>query len=232
MKLTRTLIVLVFFGIAFAYVEAAVVVYLRIIHEPIRQEAFRGLHHDAVLPLLSWEQLQASGPDYIRVLRIETSRELATLVLLTTIGLAIGETFREHLASFMIAFGIWDIFYYGFLRFLIAWPASLWTWDILFLLPVPWVGPVIAPMLISASMIVAGGMILWRESLGQPIRCGRLNSVLVILGGLVVIVAFCWDFRNTAVGGWPHPFNWPLFAVGETMAAAGFVHALVRRGSI
>ncbi len=229
MKPTRIPIALVLFGIAFAYVEAAVVVYLRTIYEPVRQEVFRGVPHDAVLPLLLPEQLEAAGPQHLRVLRIEMGRELATLVVLTAVGLAIGKTFREWLASFLIAFGIWDIFYYVFLRLLIGWPASFWTWDVLFLLPVPWVGPVIAPLLISASMILAGGVILWRESLGRPIRSGRLSWFLIILGGLVVIVAFCWDFRQTATGGWPHPFNWPLFALGEVMAVVGFVRALGQR---
>ena len=146
--------------------------------------------------------------------------------MLAAAGLAIGRSFREWLAGFMIAFGVWDIFYYVFLKLLLGWPASLWTWDILFLLPVPWVGPVIAPVLVSLSMIAAGVVVLWRESLGWPVRCGGLHWALIVLGGLVVIVAFCWDFQNTAAGGWPNPFNWPLFALGEAMAAAGFVHAL------
>jgi hypothetical protein len=96
-------------------------------------------------------------------------------------------------------------------------------------LPMPWVGPVIAPVLVSLSMIVAGVVLLWRESLGRPVCCGRLHWALFILGGLVVIAAFCWDCRHTAAGGWPNPFNWPLFTLGEAMAAAGFVHALGRR---
>jgi hypothetical protein len=229
MKSARTPIALVLFGIAFAYVEAAVVVYLRTIYEPVRREALRDVPHDAVLPLLRQEQLQAAGRDHLRVLQIEIGRELATLLMLAAVGLAIGRTFRQWLAGFMIAFGVWDIFYYVFLRLLIGWPASVWTWDILFLVPVPWVGPVIAPVLISVSMIAAGGVVLWRESRGRPIRSGRLSWLLIALGGLVVIVAFCWDYRQTTGGGWPHPFNWPLFAVGEVMAVAGFLHALARR---
>jgi hypothetical protein len=49
----------------------------------------------------------------------------------------IGRSFREWLAGFLIAFGVWDIFCYVFLKLLISGPASLWTWDILFLLPNP-----------------------------------------------------------------------------------------------
>ena len=226
MKLTRILLALGLFGIAFGYVEAAVVAYLRTIYVPIRHATFQAVANDDLFPLLQVEHLHAAGPQYVRLLRMELGRELATLVMLAAAGLAIGRSFREWLAGFMIAFGIWDIFYYVFLKLLLGWPASLWTWDILFLLPVPWVGPVIAPVLVSLSMIVAGVVVLWRESRGRPVHCGRLHWFLIALGGLVVIAAFGWDFQNTAAGGWPNPFNWPLFTLGEAIGVAGFVHAL------
>ena len=43
---------------------------------------------------------------------------------------------------------LWRVgyFYYLFLIPLTGWPKSLLDWDILFLLPVPWWGPVIAPV--------------------------------------------------------------------------------------
>jgi hypothetical protein len=217
------------FGIAFGYVEAAVVVYLRTIYGPIRQATFPTMPHGDLFPLLRIEHLQAAGPQYVRLLRAEMGRELATMVMLAAVGLAIGRNFRQWLAGMMIAFGVWDIFYYVFLKLLLGWPASLWTWDILFLLPVPWLGPVIAPVLVSLSMIVAGVVLLWRESLGRPVRCGTLQWALMVLGGLVVVVAFCWDSQHAAAGGRLKPFNWLLFTLGEAMAAAGFVHALVRR---
>jgi hypothetical protein len=179
--------------------------------------------------LLSLDQLQAAGQQYVRVFQTEMGRELATLVMLAAVGLAAGRTFREWLAGFMIAFGVWDIFYYVFLKVLIDWPASFWSWDVLFLLPVPWIGPVIAPVLVSLSMIVAGAVILWRELLGRPVRSGRLAWALIVFGGLAVVAAFCWDFRNTTAGGWPHSFNWPLFSFGEAMGIAGFLHAVSRR---
>jgi hypothetical protein len=229
MKLTRTLLALGLFGIAFGYVEAAVVVYLRTLHEPIRQATFPSMPHGDLFPLLRIGHLQTAGPQYVLLLQTELGRELATMVMLAAAGLAIGRNFRQWLAGVMIAFGVWDIFYYVFLKLLIGWPASLWTWDILFLLPVPWVGPVIAPVLVSLSMIVAGVVLLWRESLGRPVCCGWLQWALMVLGGLVVIIAFCWDSQHLAAGGCPKLFNWSLFIMGEAMAAAGFFHALVRR---
>ena len=81
----------------------------------------------------------------MRILLVDLVREFGTMVMLAAMGLAIGRNLREWFAGFMIAFGVWDIFYYVFLKVILDWPASLWTWDLLFLLPVPWIGPVIAP---------------------------------------------------------------------------------------
>jgi len=229
MRLTRTFLALLLFGIAFGCVEAAVVAYLRTIFAPIRHETFHAVVHNDLFPLLTPEQLRAAGPEYVRVLGTEVGREVATLVMLAAAGLAIAGNFRQWLAGFMIAFGVWDVFYYVFLRLWLGWPESLMTWDILFLVPVPWVGPVIAPVIISLSMILAGGVILWCEAVDRPMQFRWLNWAAIFLGGLTVIVAFCWDCGHTAAGGWPRPFNWPLFAIGEAIGAAGFLHVLWKR---
>ena len=155
MRLTRTLAAIALFAVAFGYVEAAVVVYLRTICEPVRKEVFAEAHHDDVFPLLQLKHLEAGGPGYTHALWTELGRELATMIMLAAVALLVARNFRQWLAGFMIAFGVWDIFYYVFLKLLIDWPASLLTWDILFLIPVPWVGPVIAPVLIAVSMIAA-----------------------------------------------------------------------------
>jgi hypothetical protein len=228
MRLTRTLLALVLFGIAFGYVEAAVVIYLRTVFKPIRDAAFHAVPHNDLFPLLTTDHLQAAGPEYARLLVTELGREAATIIMLAAAGLAIAGTFRQWLAGFMISFGIWDIFYYAFLWLLIGWPESMMTWDILFLLPLPWVGPVVAPMIVSVSMIVAGSLILRREAEGRPIPLHWLHWAAIFLGGLTVIVAFCWDFHNTAAGGWPRPFHWPLFAAGEAIGMAGFIHAFLK----
>ncbi|MBK6833902.1 MAG: hypothetical protein IPG89_06345 [Bacteroidetes bacterium] len=65
--------------------------------------------------------------------------------MLVGAGIIAGKTRLTRFAYFIIAFAIWDIFYYVFLYVLLQWPESLFTWDILFLVPVPWTGPVIAP---------------------------------------------------------------------------------------
>jgi hypothetical protein len=225
-RLIRVLSGLVLFGISFGYVEAALVVYLRAVEEPIRREVFGEDPPDAVFPLLTVGQLKQAGPEQFHLLLIELGRELATLVMLAAAGLLGARNFRQWLAGFMIAFGVWDVFYYVFLKLLVDWPASLGTWDILFLVPVPWVGPVISPVLVAASMIVAGTVVLWRESAARPIRFRWFHWAAIFAGALVIVVAFCWDYQNAMAGAWPGPFNWPLFASGLIVGLLGFLHAL------
>ncbi|HDH53378.1 MAG TPA: hypothetical protein ENH24_02710, partial [Nitrospirae bacterium] len=123
------------FGIAMAFVESAVVVYLRAIFYP---EGF-------AFPL---NRLA----DY-RIL-VEVLREIATIFMLLSVACLAGKKFWERFAYFMLSFGIWDIFYYVWLKLLLNWPSSIFDWDILFLIPLPWIGPVIAPVSIALMMIV------------------------------------------------------------------------------
>jgi len=217
----RILAALFLFGVSFGYVEAAVVAYLRALYDPIRAQLHPERAKGDLFPLITPEQLQATGPENTSRLRIELAREAATMLMLAATGLAIARTPQEWLAAFLIAFCVWDISFYGFLRLIIHWPASLFTWDILFLLPVPWVGPVLAPIVVSLSMIFCGIAVL-----RQKTWIRGLHWLAIISGGFVVILAFCWDFRNTSTGGLPNPFNWPVFVAGEVIGLAGFFAAL------
>jgi len=223
----RVLAGLVLFGVSFGYVEAAVVVYLRAIYEPMRQAAHPDRAAGDLFPLLRLEDLRAAGEVHVRRLATEVGREAATLVMLASAALLAARGSRSWFASFIIAFGVWDIFYYVFLKLLLDWPASLFTWDILFLIPVPWVGPVIAPALVAAVMVITGSIALWREAAGRPVRLGPWRWLAVVAGGAIIVAAFCWDYRNTSAGGYPNPFNWPLFGAGLLLGTAAFVHALV-----
>ncbi len=225
--LARILSALLLFGIAFGFVEAAVVVYLRTIYEPIHERLVPGYAAGDLFPLLQLSQIAAEGPAVRRCLEIELLREAATLLMLAAVALAVARTFRQWFAAYLISFGLWDIFYYVFLRLLLGWPASLYTWDILFLLPVPWAGPVLAPCLVALSMIVAGVLVLWRDAAGRPIELRWYHWTGFVAGGLLIIGAFCWDFQNLLAGGKPNPFNWPLLLLGETTGFGCFVHALL-----
>lgn len=214
--------VVILWAVAFAFVEASVVEYLRALYYPLSKGGFS-------FPVVTLEQLTSMGEEHVHRLMIELGRELSTMAMLVTIAIAAARNRREGWAHFMVAFGVWDIFYYVWLKVFLGWPASLMTWDLLFLVPVPWVSPVLAPVLISLALIASGLTVLYYEDRGAPLSTTWTNWVVLTAGGLIVILSFCWDSRNIMNGGVPNPFNWPLFAVGLAMAASTFAAILVRR---
>src|SRR5262245_37364556 len=106
---------LLLFGASFGYVEAAVVVYLRDIYEPFVQRFHPQYLQGDLFPMLSLDQL-SSGPSYLRLLKVEVIREAATIAMLAGIGWGAGWNFRTRFAAFLVAFGIWDVGYYLFLK--------------------------------------------------------------------------------------------------------------------
>lgn len=232
MNWRRAVFSVVLFSTAFGYLEASVVVYLRHIYDPIRSQLHPGKPPGELFPMITEEQLRAQGPEYTRLLVAELGREFCTLVMLAAVALAVSANARQWLAAFVLAFGVWDLVFYLGLKALIDWPASWMTWDILFLLPLPWVGPVLSPCIVAASMVV-GGMVVLRRELGGPgLRLGAVHWAGLIGGGIILMVAFMWDWRNTMAGNWPNPFNWPLFVVGELLSVAAFAHAAWGRTSV
>lgn len=217
----RAIAALFLFGISFGYVEAAVVVYLRALYNPIRARLHPERNPDDLFPLITTRQLADAGPENPRRLAIEIGREAATMVMLGAVALAVASNVHEWIAAFSIAFGVWDITFYAFLKLMIHWPASLQTRDILFLIPLPWVGPVWAPVLVAFTMIVCGVISLRAGG----IRGGLRHWSGVLAGAAVIVIAFVWDFRNTTAGGIPNTFNWPLFLVGEAIGLAAFLAA-------
>lgn len=212
----------ILWAVAFAFVEAAVVEYLRALYYPLQEGGFH-------FPVLTLEQIESMGYEHVRRLAIEFGRELATLAMLAVLGVTAGSNRREAWAHFMIAFGVWDIFYYLWLKLFIDWPPGLMTWDLLFLIPVPWVAPVLAPVIISVALIVSGLIVLFFESQQRPLATTWLDWVFLVLGGFTVIVSFCQDYRNVMNGGVPVSFNWTLFFTGFCIAAAIFLLVLFRQ---
>jgi hypothetical protein len=222
----RAVAALFLFGISFGYVEAAVVVYLRAIYDPIRARLHPERGPNDLFPLITQKELADTGPENTRRLAIEIGREAGTMLMLGAVALAVARNLHEWIAAFAIAFGVWDITFYAFLKLMIHWPESLRTWDILFLIPLPWVGPVWAPVLVAFTMIVCGVISL---------RAGGIRGRLphwagVLAGAAVIVIAFVWDFRNTSAGGSPNPFNWPLFLVGEAIGLIAFLAAVKSPG--
>jgi len=202
--------VVVAYAVAMALLESAVVVYL--------QRAL-GIDPRALFPL----QDPAITGD---LALIEVGREAATLVMLGAVGWLAGRSGLERLAWTAVAFGIWDIFYYAWLWAFIGWPSSPGTWDLLFLIPVPWTGPVWAPVTISLALVGYGLAAARRIRAGLPVRAGRAQVAVGIAGGLVVVVSFTLDAGRILAGGVPDAFAWPVFAAGLGLAAWGAATAL------
>ncbi|MGB2690698.1 MAG: hypothetical protein WBC36_17085 [Desulfobacterales bacterium] len=213
----RNWVWVVVFAIAFAWVESAVVVYLREIY-------FDG---EFSFPLLvKWED----GKHVIDPLvRIEFVREIATIIMLVAVGWFAGRNRFQKFCFFMIAFGIWDIFYYIWLYVMVGWPENLMTWDLLFYVPLPWVGPVITPVLIALAMVVAGSLIVYYDEKGYDFRWRWYDMVVELNCGLLMIVAFCWDWKNIIQipgdierTGIPNPFAWWLYLPAYLFSIAYF----------
>ncbi len=191
------------YGIAMAYLESAVVVYLRAIYYP----------HGFTFPL---EMIP------LHMALIEIGREAMTMVMLVAIAALAGRNFWQRLAFFMMSFGIWDIFYYVWLKVFLNWPVSLLSWDILYLIPVPWTGPVLAPVLVSLVMIFSAFFILALDEKGVRLQARLSEWALVGLSAALIFVSFIFDFRNIIHQGLPNPFRWDLFLLGLVIGVAVF----------
>jgi hypothetical protein len=193
------------YAVAMAAVEAAVVVYLRALH-PV----------DAPVAALL-----AVIPD--RLINIEVGREAATLIMLLAVAVLAGRDRWERFLVFSLAFGIWDIFYYVWLWVFIGWPPSLLTWDVLFLIPVPWLAPVLAPVIVSVCLV---GSALWLLALhrrGATLRFAPFVWVLAGAGAGVVLLSFTLDYRYVVDRLEPPGFRWGLFGTGIAVAVGAFV---------
>jgi hypothetical protein len=202
----RRLLIVVLFGIAFAYIESAVVVYLRVI---FYTDGFS-------FPLPAFDL----NPLWRRLILTEVGREAATMVVIATAAWLFGRSAQERLAYGLIIFAAWDIFYYVWLKVLLDWPASILDWDILFLIPVAWASPVLYPVLVSLAMLAMAVIILWRIETDNPVRLGRGNGIALLAGCGIIVLSFCIGGSHINKPDFADYFWWPLFAVGYILAIA------------
>ncbi len=202
MESVRRLPLVALYAVAMAYVESAAVAYLREIH------GIENLVRD--LP---------TAAD--RLTAIEVGREVATIVMLLAVGWMAGRHLQDRLGHFVFAFGLWDIAYYGWLALFEGWPQSPLDWDVLFLIPVPWWGPVLAPVLIAAVMCVGGAAAVLGADRGVSWRLSWTNAAVAGVGIAVVLYTFTADALGAVPDGLdavahvrPSDFQWPLFTLG------------------
>lgn len=206
-RMGSTVFWLTIFAISMAYLESAIVIYLRLLYYP---EGF-------TFPLKTIPN---------QVLLIELGREAFTIIMLYAAARLAFNKAITRFAAFMLAFGIWDIFYYIWLYVFISWPQSLTTWDILFLIPVPWIGPVLVPVLISLSMITGALIIINLEMQGIPFYTNLIHWILAIAGGIIIILSFTLDYRTAIEQTVPVHYRWEIFLIGEFIGLTAFIHAL------
>ena len=232
-KNLTTFISVAIFAIAMAFLESAVVVYLRALYYP----------DGVIFPLKLIEG---------RIAITELWREVATMIMLITIAIIVSKRAIERFAWFIYAFAIWDIFYYIFLYFLLGWPQSLLTWDILFLIPVTWTGPVLAPVINSLTMILLASVIVHFSALKDHFRVKFLEWALLIVGSCIVIYTYMEGYTSYMLMRFsisdllsispkkemmeyaamfiPVHFTWLLFGLAEVLFFLSILQ-IIRRGT-
>jgi hypothetical protein len=207
----------VVYAIAMALLEAAVVTYLRTLIGRIDP------YRPVPLPVPAW------------LMRIELAREAATLVMLAAVAWLAGRDRRSRLGYFLIAFGVWDIFYYVFLVPMTGWPRSPFDWDILFLIPLPWWGPVIAPVSIAALMVAGGtlasqcargGRPVWPR--GWPLAAGMAGVALALYAFMAdALRAPRWSAQALA-SLLPAHFDWSAFCLALALMCVPLADQLLQ----
>ncbi|MEN4012488.1 MAG: hypothetical protein ROW48_10670 [Bellilinea sp.] len=205
------------FSIAMAYLEAAVVVYLRRLY---------GIN-DLILQVPPFDG---------QIAVIEVGRELATLVMLLCIGWIAGKTTLSRIGFAFITFGLWDIFYYIWLRVFIGWPQSIGDPDLLFLIPLPWWGPVLSPVLIALLMAIGGTIAVIRTENNGTLNIDTRFWISLLTGVLIMLYTFISDALKVLPADAsmlsslkPSPFNWPVYLIGLTLVVIALWRMTVRK---
>ena len=202
-------LVVVIFAAAMAWVESSVVVYMRLL-----------------IPRLGISR-QGSFQARFGLEQTELVREAATLIMLFAIGWLAGRTWRDRLGYTLLAFGVWDITYYVFLIPLTGWPRSPLDWDLLFLIPLPWWGPVLAPISISGLMVLLSLSLIRTNSREPGSYPGVLSWGIHLLGILLALYVFMAESIRAFLAGLPTnnyrpppQFDWPIFVLSLVLIAS------------
>ena len=210
----KRLLIAILFSIAFAYIESAVVVYLRAIFYP---DGFN-------FPVAAFD----ATPLGRRLLLTEIGREAATLALILTAAWFFGDTRQKRAAYVLVIFAVWDVFYYVWLKVLLNWPASIMDWDILFLIPSVWASPVLYPVLVSAAMFGFAVAVLRRSAQGTPLAINMTDWMGWVAASVVLTISFCLGGRHITAPNYATYFPAWLFALGYGLGIVACVRALRR----
>ena len=204
------------FALAFGWIEAAAVVYLREVY----------LRAVNVVPGFQFPLVSIPA----HLVSVEIVREGCTLLVLGTVAWLAGRRWADRMGAFLLTFGIWDLAYYGVLRLVLGWPDSVTTWDILFLIPLPWVAPVWAPATVAGIFIVVGTYLFWTAD--RPRQYSRKDIAILLTSALVVIAAFLVEWRVVLNREMPQRFPLWLFWTGVVSGTSWFVRIERRAAAV
>jgi hypothetical protein len=110
----------------------------------------------------------------------------------------------------------------------------------------PWVGPVITPVIIAVTMILFAITVIYFSGKRMNVALKMKEAMLLVAGSLVVIFSFIKDYlhqngdilyRNIRQGGAlftdladyvPDHFDWLIFSAGELLLVTAWVLYLKR----
>ena len=204
----RTVLLLGVYAAAMAWLEAAVVVYLRRLYYPDDQLT--------LFPMRVW---RASD------LLVEIGRETATIAMILAVALLAVSGRTRRAAAFLFVFGVWDLFYYLWLKLALGWPVFWADWDILFLIPWAWLAPWFTPAIAALLFALWGGGVLASEA---ETVVPRRASLLAVAGLTLMLASFLEPSlpllgKSAAAAEQfvPSRFLWAVYLPGATLLATG-----------
>ena len=156
--------------------------------------------------------------------------------MLAMAGWIAGRRWQDRVGYAIFSFGLWDVLYYAWLVIFIGWPKTLLDWDLLFLIPLPWWGPVVSPLLIALMMVIGGGAAVLKAERGETLRFTLVEWSVAGASMLLALYVFMLDALHALPGGVefvscvrPTSFNWPLFLISLAGMAFFLLRALRSR---
>ncbi len=160
-----------------------------------------------------------------QLMAVEITREACSLILLGTIGWIAGTRRADRWGAFLLLFGVWDLMYYVVLKLVLDWPAGidLTTWDILFLIPVPWAGPIWAPAIVAAEFVAIGTYLVFTPDRARAYR--SIDTLVLTASAVIIVATFMTEWRAVAESRLPTFFPVAVFGAAVAIGTAWFVMA-------
>ena len=153
-------------------------------------------------------------------------------MLLSAASWFAGRRLAERFAMFCFAFALWDIFYYVWLKVTLGWPSSLLTWDVLFLIPLPWIGPVLSPLLVSLALLTGSLIIFKRLNMGGVFRPNWREWIIACGGVWLILLSYTADLDAGFGRAMPEPYRWEFLIVGIAAGFFALMRSLLRTANL